>query len=220
VDLDSVRAVVGDSNNLNIARRAAEQSITLAKDSLHLVPLARGSNGGARILSVTLAGRSDLGAGITFVTELRHDLGNGAHVRHEYVNPDDPGTNYSRLVAAADSSDLVLLSSYLSPSYTSATATSGTAVLDFLRTMTRRRARTILISFGNPYLYQQMPEIGSYLIAWGGFPLSQRAAAQAISGVNPITGRLPITIPPSLGFGTGEIRSAQSPLSPNAINRP
>jgi len=220
VDIDSVRAVVGDSNNLNIARRAAEQSITLAKDSLHLVPLARGSNGGARILSVTLAGRSDLGAGLTFVTELRRDLGNGVRVRHEYVNPDDPGTNYSRLVAAADSSDVVLLSSYLSPSYTSATASTGTGILEFLHTMARRRARTIVISFGNPYLYQQIPEIGSYITAWGGFPLSQRAAAQAIAGVNPITGRLPITIPPSLGFGAGEMRSAQPQPAPNATNRP
>ena len=220
VDLDSVRAIVGDSNNLNVARRAAEQSITLTKDSLHLVPLARGSNGGARILSVTLAARSDLGAGLTFVTELRRDLGSGVRVRHEYVNPEDPGTNYSRLVAAADSSDVVLLSSYLSPSYTSATAGTGAAVLDFLRTMASRRARTIVISFGNPYLYQQVPEIGSYMIAWGGFPVSQRAAAQALAGVNPITGRLPITIPPSLRFGTGEMRPAQPQPSPNAINRP
>ena len=220
VDLDSVRAVVGDSNNLDIARRAAEQSITLAKDSLRLVPLARGSNGGARILSVTLAARSDLGAGLTFVSELRRDLGSGVRVRPEYVNPDDPGTNYARLVAAADSSDVVLLSSFLSPSYTSSTATAGTGVLDFLHTMARRRARTILLSFGNPYLYQQIPEIGSYVIAWGGFPVSQRAAAQALSGLNPITGRLPITIPPSLNFGAGEMRQAQPQPAPNAINRP
>lgn len=222
VDLDSVRAVVGDSNNLNVARRAAEQSITLAKDSLHLVPLVRGSNGvgGAKLLSVTLASRNDLGAGLTFVSELRRDLGAGVHVRQEYVNPDDPGTNYSRLLAAADSSDVVLLSSYLAPSYTSSSAGTGTAVLEFLRTMTQRRTRTILVNFGNPYLYQQIPDVGTYMIAWGGFPVSQRAAAQAIAGINAITGRLPITIPPSLTFGGGEMRIAQPQPQPNAVNRP
>ena len=220
VALDSVRAIVGDSNNLNVARRAAEQSITLAKDSLHLLPLARGANGGAKVLSVTLAPRNDLGAGMTFVPELRRDLGSGVHVRHEYVNPDDPGTDYSRLIAAADSSDIVLLSSYLAPSYTAASAGAGSAVLEFMRTMARRRARTILINFGNPYLYQQVPEFGTYLIAWGGFPMSQRAAAQAIAGINPITGRLPITIPPSLNFGAGEMRSVQPSPATSGISRP
>ena len=219
VPLDSVRAIVGDSNNLNVARRAAEQSITLAKDSLHLVPLARGSNG-ARLLSITLASRSNLGAGAAFLSELRRNLGNGVRIRDEYLNPDDPGANYSRLLAASDSADLVLVSSYLAPSYSASAAAPAVPVVDFLRSLTRHRARTILINFGNPYLYQQVPEVGSYLIAWGGFPMSQRAAAQALAGVNAISGRLPITIPPSLHFGAGEMREAVSPAPGSTISRP
>ena len=217
VALDSIREVVGDSNNLNIARRAAEQSITLAKDSLRLVPLARGSNG-ARILSVTMASRSNLGAGGSFISALRRGVGGGVRIRDEYINPDDPGANYNRLLAAADSSDLVLVSSYLAPSYSASAANAAAPVIDFLRTLVRRRPRTILINFGNPYLYQQVPEIGTYLIAWGGFPMSQRAAAEALVGINAISGKLPITIPPSLSFGGGEMRPAAQPAS--TINRP
>src|SRR6185503_16290804 len=72
VDLDSVRAIVGDSANLAIAAVAAERSITLAKDSLNLVPLAR-VNGSApqRVLSITIATRTDLPAGATLNAELR-----------------------------------------------------------------------------------------------------------------------------------------------------
>ncbi|MFL5614325.1 MAG: glycoside hydrolase family 3 protein [Gemmatimonadaceae bacterium] len=219
VALDSIRSVVGDSNNLAVARRAAEQSITLAKDSLHLVPVQRSSSG-AKILSITLAPRSDLGAGVTFVSELRRGLGNGVRVRNEYLNPDDPGANYARLLAAADSSDLVLVSSYLAPSYSAASASTATPVVEFLRNVSRQRARMILVNFGNPYLYQQLPDVGTYVLAWGGFPMSQRAAAQAIIGLNPITGRLPITIPPSLHFGAGEMRTALPQTSSNAISRP
>src|SRR5690242_20282202 len=134
VALDSIRAVVGDSNNLNIAKRAAEQSITLAKDSLRLVPLARGSNG-ARILSITMASRANLGAGVSFVGALRRGVGSGVRVRDEYVNPDDPGANYGRLLAAADSSDLVLVSSYLAPSYNSSAANATAPVIEFLRSL-------------------------------------------------------------------------------------
>lgn len=217
VDLDSVPAIVGDSNNLNIARRAAEQSITLAKDSLRLVPLTRVAP--SRILSITMASRANLGADVTFVAELRRGLSAGTRLRTEYVNPDDPGANYGRLLAAADSSDLVIVCSYLAPSYASASSTAAAPVIDFLRTIARRSPRTILVNFGNPYLYQQVPDVPTYMVAWGGFPLSQRAAAQALLGINAITGRLPITIPPSLPFGAGETRPAATQTSAG-VSRP
>jgi len=211
VDLDSVRALVGDSNNVNVARRAAEQSITLAKDSLHLVPLVRTGGGSSRVLTIALAPRSDLGANVTFVTELRRGLGTAARVRSEYVNPDDPGTNYQRLLAAADSSDVVVISSYLAPIYSSASATTAAPVIGFLRDVAGRHARTVLVNFGNPYLYQQVPAVGTYVVAWGGFPVSQRAAAMALLGSNPITGRLPISIPPFMPLGAGEMRPTAQP---------
>ena len=218
VDLDSVPAVVGDSNSFNVARRAAERSITLAKDSLRLVPLARVA--ASRILSITMASRSNLGADVTFLAELRRGLGPATRLRTEYVNPDDPGANYARLLAAADSSDLVVVCSYLAPSYSSASSTAAAPVIDFLRAMTRRSARTILVNFGSPYLYQQVPEISTYMVAWGGFPLSQRAAAQALLGINAISGRLPISIPPSLPFGAGEMRPGATQTSVNGVSRP
>src|SRR5206468_8846848 len=105
------------------------------------------------------ASRSDLGANVTFLAELRRGLVGGVRLRSEYVNPDDPGTNFSRLLAAADSSDLVLLCSYLAPSYSSASATAGAPVLEFIRTVSHGNARVVLVNFGNPYLYQQVPGV-------------------------------------------------------------
>jgi beta-N-acetylhexosaminidase len=166
-----------------------------------------------------LASRTDLGAGVTFLGELRRGLGTGARIRSEYVNPDDPGANYQRLLAAADSVDLVLISSYLAPSYSSSSASAATPVIGFLREITSRRPRSILVNFGNPYLYQQVPNVSTYLVAWGGFPVSQRAAAMAILGSNPITGRLPIRIPPLLPLGAGEMRPALQQSPATGINR-
>ena len=73
VDLDSVRAIVGDTVNLRVAASAAQRSITLAKDSLSLVPLARAGTAttAPRVLSITIAARTDLPAGATFNAELR-----------------------------------------------------------------------------------------------------------------------------------------------------
>jgi len=64
------------------------------------------------------------------------------------------------------------------------------------------------------YLLQQVPAISTYVVAWGGFPVSQTAAARALLGLAPITARLPITIPPLLPFGAGLNRAATSRTTP------
>ena len=211
VSLDSVRAIVGDSAHLAVAAAAAQRSITLAKDSLSLVPLARsGDSATRRILSITIAARTDLPAGATFNGELRRSL----NVRAELVNPDDPSTNFDRLLAAADSSDVTVVSSYLSTGTNVSNPNAPEPIAQFMRAMVERHPRTIVVAFGNPYLLQQVPASSTYLVGWGGFPVSQAAAARALLGVAPITGRLPISIPPLLRFGAGQDRSVSARTSP------
>jgi beta-N-acetylhexosaminidase len=158
-----------------------------------------------------MARRADLAAGTTFNAELRRALG---PVREEFVNADDPGTNFDRLLRAADSAGVVILSSYLAQSSTTANANAPDALVGFVHGLARRNPRTIVVAFGNPYFLQQVPEVSSYLVGWGGFPVSQRAAALALAGANSITGRLPISIPPLFKFGDGLDRIAPAMASP------
>ena len=64
----------------------------------------------------------------------------------------------------------------------------------------------VVISFGTPYLLNQIPFAKAYAVAWGGTGSSQRAAARALLGERPITGKLPTSIPPYVSIGTGEVR--------------
>ena len=74
---------------------------------------------------------------------------------------------------------------------------------------------TLLVSLGSPYLLNQVPTAGSYLIAWSGARAAERAVAQAILGRVPVTGRLPIRLPPAYPIGHGirvtEIRPPTPP---------
>jgi beta-N-acetylhexosaminidase len=45
--------------------------------------------------------------------------------------------------------------------------------------------------------------VPAYLLAWGGMDASQHAAARALLGAAPITGRLPISLPPFHARGEG-----------------
>ncbi|HEY8684599.1 MAG TPA: glycoside hydrolase family 3 N-terminal domain-containing protein [Chloroflexota bacterium] len=204
VDLNALRFLVGDTSNLQIARRVAEKSITLVRDSVRQVPIAPGM---AKVLSITLARRADLGAGNAFNAELRAGLPN---LRTEFMATEDASLNFPRLIAAADSADVTIVGSYVGQSWDAVSASAPQAFANFMQTLVQRGRKPIVIAFGNPYLLQQLPSIGTYLVAWGGFPVSQTAAARALLGSSAISGHLPISIPPYASRGTGIERAPVS----------
>jgi len=203
VDLNALRFAVGDSSNAQTARIIAEKSITLVRDSLHQIPLMVDT---AKVLSITLARRADLSAGNAFNSELRQHL---SKLRSEFAATEDAALNYPRLIAAADSADVTIVSSYVGQSWDATSASTPEAFTNFVRTLTEHGRKPIVVAFGNPYLLQQLPWIGTYLVAWGGFPVSQVAAAHALLGASSISGHLPISIPPHVNRGAGEERAAQ-----------
>jgi beta-N-acetylhexosaminidase len=200
VDLDSIPDVVGDSSHQALARTIADRSITVVRDSAHLVPLSR-LNKGARILSITIARRSDLGAGVAFNAAMQKSF---ASLRTAYIDPDDATDTPWALLATADSSDVTIVSSYLAQAWDVQSIAAPNAFVGFVKQLVDRHRRPIIMAFGNPYLLSQIPEVGTYVVAWGGFPVSQQAAARVLLGAVPPTGRLPITIPGYAAFGAGE----------------
>jgi beta-N-acetylhexosaminidase len=200
VDLNALRFSVGDSANAQVARLAAEKSITLVRDSVRQIPVLDSTK---RILSITIARRADLSAGNSFNAELRTRL---PKLRTEFTSTEDASLNYPRLLAAADSADVVIVGSYVGQSWDAVSANAPEAFTNFVQTLVSRGRKPIVVAFGNPYLLQQLPWVGTYLVAWGGFPVSQVAAARALSGAAPISGRLPISIPPYAVIGAGEER--------------
>ena len=205
VSLDSVRYVVGDSSHTAMARRIGERSITLVKDSLNQVPLA--ATGNSRVLSVTVGRRTDLGAGVAFNGELRSAVKN---LRTEFLAAEDPAADYARIERAADSADVTIVSSYVGQNWDAVSASAPQAFASFVQRLMSKGKRPIVVSFGNPYLLQQVSSVGTYVVAWGGFPPSQIAAARALIGTQAISGKLPISIPlegRTVPRGTGIARS-------------
>jgi beta-N-acetylhexosaminidase len=202
VSMDSVRVLVGDSSHLAVARTVAERSITLVRDAGNRVPFRRAASG--TVLSITIARRADLGAGVAFNAELRRLLGG---VRSEFVSAEDlQSTDRGRLVRLADSASAVVLSYYVGQSWDSRNSNAPAEFVDLVSQLEGSGRPFVLTSFGNPYLLQQVSGVGSYVVAWGGAPVSQVAAARALSGDRAIVGRLPIPIPPLAELGGGLLR--------------
>jgi beta-N-acetylhexosaminidase len=210
-DRDALRATVGDSAGGALAARLAARAVTLVRDSLDAVPMGA-LNAGARVLSVTIARRADVAAGAAF------DRALGARfpaLRRELVLAEPPSAGGSasselwRVLQAADSADVTVVSVYAAQSWDSPSARAPRAVLDLVRQLAERGARPVVVSFGNPYLLQDIPQAPAYMVAWGGSSLTQRAAADALLGRAPITGRLPITIPGAAAMGAGLTRPSR-----------
>ena len=202
--LEQVRRVVGDASHSALADTIAERAVVLARDAPSLVPI-RGGAERPRIQAVTYARRTDLSAGTAFNAALRRS---GARVVATYVNADDSLPNLDALLAGVDSGDVVVVSSYVNISSTTASAGAPPAFTALMDGARRRTRKVILAAFGSPYALLQAPEAGTYLVAWGGLGSSQRAAARALLGEIAITATLPISITPLLPFGAGERRQA------------
>ena len=207
-DLDSLRAVVGDSTHVALAQAAADRSITVVRDSLHILPLALTPS--TKVLSITFTRRTDLGASEAFNATLAKSA---PSLRTEFVMSDDPAVNYPRLAGMADSADVTIVSSYVGQSWNVTSVNAPQAFADWIARIAANGRKVIVVAFGNPYLLSQIPGVPEYVIAWDGAPVSQQSAARVITGITPALGRLPITIPPVAKRGDGLTVTPSSRIS-------
>ena len=209
VDLARVRRVVGDSANRWLSERVAARAITLVRDSLTLLPLLRGTpTPDRRILHIVVARSTNLGAGTTFAAALGRSAG---RVRTVVLHPDDPFVDAARMLPGVDSSDVVVLASYMAQQWDQASAAAPDGLGAFVNAIQSSGKPLIVIGFGNPYLGAQLPQVGSYLIAWNGSRASQRAAAQAVLGLQPFNRYIPITM--SITGATSRTGSNKAPAA-------
>ena len=190
-----VPRIVGVSEHVAVARTIAERSLVLLRNERALLPLA--GTRSARVLSVTFRRAVDLLAGRYFNGTMR---GSYPRLVDVATDRDTPVAVWDGLRRQARASHLVVVSVYV-------TAWDAGAIPDelveFLDELGRRRIPHVVVSFGNPYLLRRFPDVQAYLLGWSGAEVSQRAAAGALLGQIPITGRMPTRIPPWFEIGEG-----------------
>lgn len=222
VDVQGVRAKVGTAANQAPAREAAAKAITLVRDSLSLVPFKLPRQ--AKVVSITVAPRVDLSAGRGFDAELRSAYPNllsltltpevvaeataGAAAGNTggYRVSPDPAilpASVENALAIARGADIVLVSSYIGAATNTASMVPTKGVPELLNGLRAANTKVVLVSFNNPYLQLGLPLTEAHVIAWSPWTMSQRAAARALLGRAPITGKLPITLPGIAAFGDG-----------------
>lgn len=201
VPLDSIADIVGRADFQCEAADIAARSIVLAIDSAGVVDSLRAA---PRTLTLVSYGEgSGSNVGTAFAAELRAQ---GHAVTPVRLTPASGPASYdsARAVLARNPYAVFAISIRgVDQRGTMLLANSIAALVD----STARLQRTLLVSFGSPYVVMQSPHVGSYLLAWTSNAPSERAAARALRRA-PITGHLPIRIPPRFIVGDGLQRPA------------
>ena len=213
------------------ARLAAEKSITLVYDSLSLVPLnTRPAT--SKVVSISIASRNELSAGVAFNAELKSmftgmlalsltpevvfDATAGAAAGNAggYRASPTPALlkgAVDNALSLASGADVAIVSSYIGASSSTATMDATIGLADLMNGLRAAGTKVVLVSFANPYLAMGLPRADAHMLAWSASGFSQRAAARAILGRAPITGKLPITIPGVAAYGAGLDRAVRIP---------
>lgn len=198
VSLDSLRMVVAAPAHVQAAQRIAREAITLVRDSMNLVPL-RG-----RTAVVTYGSDVEIMAGRTLAAQLQAAL---------------PGTRVIRLTPRSGKAELDSLAQSLAAFERIVVATAVRTyegegrfaipphVGAWIDTLATQR-NVVVVASGNPYVVRQFPRVGSYMLTYGIGEHLEHAAAAALLGRAPITGRTPVSLPGAFTMGAGLTREA------------
>ena len=195
--LDSVPLVVGRAEFRQEARDMATRSLVMVKDvngTVHGLKNAR-----PPLTLVTYGDEDYRAVGTTLASELRA-LGFAVTVFKLW--PASGPASYDSAAAAIERNGVSLFAASDKPIASRGSIGLPDAMMALISATALSRP-TILVSLGNPYLIGQLPEVGSYLIGWRSNPVTEQAVARALAGATAITGRLPISIPPSYARGWG-----------------
>lgn len=199
VSLDSLRQVVGSAAHWAAADSIAAAAVTLLRDSPRLVPLARQS----KVTVATYTPELDITAGRAFAAEFQAVFPKARIVR---LTPETSPANLAALAASLGAGDRLVVTTHVRTIEGAGRFAVAPAVAAWVDSVSRR-VPTVVAAHGNPYVLRQFPAVTSYLVTYGRGDALERAAARAIAGTIPITGRSPISLPGFFGRGDGLSRA-------------
>ncbi len=182
-----------------LAKRIAEQSITMLKNDQNLIPFKQGKF--KNIYCITLTDKNWSEQTEYFENILENRVG---RITTYFFTDKTKKNEYKRVLQELTDADLIIIPSFIDVKTYQRPVNLSAEQIDFIAGIMRKNIPSILISFRNPYLIYLFPEAETYLNSYSYSYQSQDAMLKALLGENEINGRLPVTIPDSdLEYGSG-----------------
>jgi beta-N-acetylhexosaminidase len=197
--LDSLRVVVGSAAHRALAQDVSQRSLTLLRDSARFIPFAPSP----RIAIVNYMPETELKAGRAFAREMTKLRPNARVVAK--ISPTTAKSQLDSLALSLRNAEVIVLAAYVRRVEGEGRTTVPPHVAAWVDSIAAGK-NAVVLAFGNPYVIRQFPRARVYMNAYGiGDPL-EIAAARALAGVAPITGRSPVSLPGFFKAGDGLTR--------------
>lgn len=200
---DEVEGQLAKSPGAEVSKKIAERSITLIRDSADIVPLKLGK--GARVAVVLITNQSPERFSLDAFDTVLRDAG------VEVTSVRDPGTDAIHDQVAAEGYDAVVTALYFPVQYAWNTQRIHGPFSRCIMSgfpIAHPDTRAVWISFSNPNHLYELPFMDPYIVTYGASPAAQRAAARALLGQIPITGKIPAALDGFFNIGDGVQREA------------
>ena len=197
VDLEGIGDVVDSPESNEKAQEIADHAVTLVRNGGGMIPLAAPEKA---CYVMMLESRSS-SEGQAFGQEVRKIAPRAS------LNTWD--ATFTREQVDEALGRLTGCASYVAAAFTSVGAYRGTVGMlggelpHALEALMASGKPVALIALGNPYVLRNFAGVTAYLATFSNVAPSEIAAARAILGEIPVTGRLPVTIPGQAAYGEG-----------------
>lgn len=195
-DVDLLNFKINSPENQQIANEISRKSLTLLKNEDNIIPVS--PNKYPRVLVVSITDSDDDEKGAALVEEMRNYH---PTVRHRVFYRGISGKEKQNILQNAQWADLIVIGAhiYINSSGHNQFNASQRQLLHQLPAQTPKA----LITFGNPYAVEDLPDANVQLLAWDGSDHQLKNTAPALFGASAISGRLPINIPGAYTMNEG-----------------
>jgi beta-N-acetylhexosaminidase len=195
VSLEALRSTVGIREHRTLAQDVAQRAVTLLRDSARAVPLR-----GGRVALVHYMPETELKAGRVFAREMAR-LRPGTRVAAR-LSPATAKSTLDSIGAQLGNAGAIVIAAFVRRVEGEGRTTVPPHVAAWIDSVAAD-PRTVVVSFGNPYVIRQFPRAGAYINTYGVGEALEYAAARALTGQQPITGTSPVSLPGFFLAGNG-----------------
>ncbi len=220
VDMNAISSLIARPASLAFAQQIANSAITLVRENGQVLPFRNrqlavptGNGGSQRSSLVCLILTDDVRIenGRQLERELRLRV---PDVQVIYVDPRIAAASAEEVRSAVAAAEKVIVAVYMIPTAGKTVKMEemiGINSIDLAPTVTTLfqsvlesgRNKTVVATFGSPYIASSFPQIENYLCAYSNVPTIETAVIRALFGEISIQGHLPVTIPGFAQRGDG-----------------
>jgi len=198
VKTENVTGIVNSAQARELSQKIADESVTLVKNNGNIIPFNNPENQSCLIISLNNGNEK---ANSDYFLDRFNLLNRFNNVSYYDLTGDV--SNVNEVISASGEYDIIIIPIYAKVKIKTGTVGLPESQLELINGISSSGKKTVVISFGNPYLIQGFPGIDSYICAYSDAETSVNSVVDSFYGTIKFKGKLPVTISDEFKYGDG-----------------